>query len=305
MKSNRTITARRAFTLVELLVVIAIIALLAAVALSALGTATEQAKAQRTRAIINKLDQLVMEKWESYRTRAVPFTRDADPRQTARNRLAALRELQRMELPDSINDVWDNPVTLTATPSANAGYRRRAQPVGTWSGQYENAEALYLIIGSMKDGDKSALDYFSSAEVGDVDNDGMKEILDGWGEPIHFLRWAPGYRLDATPPALTTQARSPSAPDPFDPVRVDPKVDPKLNTDPSDDTFALKPLIFSSGPDKEAGVTVSGGAFSYTGSSATSPVNDPYQTRKTPEFGSIYDAAQSADNITNHFRGEQ
>ena len=28
---------------------------------------------------------------------------------------------------------------------------------------------------------------------GDTDEDGMKEILDAWGEPIVFLRWAPGY----------------------------------------------------------------------------------------------------------------
>ena len=45
----------------------------------------------------------------------------------------------------------------------------------------------------MKDGDKNALDFFMPDEIGDMDEDGMKEILDGWGTPIEFLRWAPGY----------------------------------------------------------------------------------------------------------------
>ena len=289
---------RRAFTIVELMIVISIIALLAAMAASALSTATEQARAQRTRAIVTKIDQLIMEKWDGYRTRAIAYTRHANPRISARNRLYALRELQRMELPDSVNDVWDNPVTLTNVPAVALGYRRKALPVGTWTGQYENAEALYLILSGMRDGDKSALDYFTSSEIGDIDSDGMPEILDGWGEPIHFIRWPAGYRSDATPPALTHIRRD--IPDPFDPLKVDPRVDPSVDNDPSNDTYYVSPLVFSSGSDNEAGVVVTGAAFSYAASSPTSPANDPFQTRKTPEFGSFYNSQEAADNITNH-----
>jgi hypothetical protein len=45
----------------------------------------------------------------------------------------------------------------------------------------------------MRDGDKSALDYFDSTEIGDTDGDGMPEILDGWGTPLTFIRWPAGY----------------------------------------------------------------------------------------------------------------
>lgn len=289
---------RQAFTVIELMVVISIIALLAAMAASALSNAAEMAREQRTRAIVQKLDQLIMERWDSYRTRSVPYKPAAadTPRTRALARLNAIRELQRMEMPDNINDVWDDPVILAAIPSAARGYRRRAQPVGTWTGQYENAECLYLIVSNMKDGEKNAIEFFTSSEIGDVDDDGMPEILDGWGEPIHFLRWAPGYRSDATPSALTHQSRDPGKPDPFDPIRADPRVDPSLDTDPSNDTFALTPLIFSSGPDREAGVTASGGTFHY---SATTPKNDPFTTSPN-EFGLIYAETQAADNITNH-----
>ena len=64
---------RAAFTLIELLFVMMIIGILAAVSLGALSAATSQARVERTRAIIAKLDQLITAKYESYRTRPVPI----------------------------------------------------------------------------------------------------------------------------------------------------------------------------------------------------------------------------------------
>jgi prepilin-type N-terminal cleavage/methylation domain-containing protein len=150
-----------------------------------------------------------------------------------------------------------------------------------WTPENENAECLYLIIASMRDGDKQALDYFASDEIGDTDEDGMKEIIDGWGTPITFLRWAPGYceqpGLDGEPGVInvdddnngvtddvteygwtgsddlqfvvqTFQTRNAArAPDPFDPARVHPRWDPN----PKNDPYALFPLILSAGPDRQ------------------------------------------------------
>src|SRR5438309_11019429 len=64
---------RPSFTLIEMTIVLLIIGVLAALALSAMAAAYEQSRVQRTRAIIAKIDQLIMEKWESYRTRQVPI----------------------------------------------------------------------------------------------------------------------------------------------------------------------------------------------------------------------------------------
>ena len=33
---------------------------------------------------------------------------------------------------------------------------------------------------------------FSGSEIADVDGDGWNVFIDGWGNPIGFLRWAPG-----------------------------------------------------------------------------------------------------------------
>ena len=64
---------RRGVTLIELLFVMMILGILVAVSMGAYSAAAVSAKVERTRAIIVKLDQLVMDKWESYKTRAVPL----------------------------------------------------------------------------------------------------------------------------------------------------------------------------------------------------------------------------------------
>ncbi len=78
----------------------------------------------------------------------------------------------------------------------------------------------------------------------------MPEILDPWGRPIYFLRWAPGYASDLQNPSRRE-------PDPFDPLRVDPRWennDGHRSEDELDDPFALYPLIYSAGRDKQYGV---------------------------------------------------
>ena len=43
-------------------------------------------------------------------------------------------------------------------------------------------------------GSPEAMEQFSQSEIGDTDHNGYPEFLDGWGKPIFFLRWAPGFR---------------------------------------------------------------------------------------------------------------
>src|SRR6185503_20706611 len=97
---NPKLAPRRSFTLMELLIVLLIITILAALAMSAMAGATELAREQRTRAILTKLDQLIMDEYEGYRTRAVPVRMLAgtNPRVAAQNRLNGLRELMRLEM---------------------------------------------------------------------------------------------------------------------------------------------------------------------------------------------------------------
>jgi prepilin-type N-terminal cleavage/methylation domain-containing protein len=326
---------RRGVTLIELLFVVAVLAILLGLSLSAYSGAVAQSRAYRTRAVVTKLDQLIADKIDGYLTRAVPIRipANASPAVAARVRLDALRELMKLEMPDRINDVNSTPSTLAvlngqaialAIPSLQKSYRRRVSP--TWSAQHEGAECLYLIVAAIRDGENSALSFFSPSEIGDVDGDGMREILDAFGQPIEWLRWAPGY---SESPGADTQwgvagvdddsdgvVDNPSefgaigsddvysqptpqtrnyvkAPDPFDPLKIDPRW---RDADASFAPFYLKPLIFSAGADKEYDITT--GPLTGLDYATTNPRNDPYLA-SSPLVGSSTGTG-SADNITNH-----
>src|SRR5205085_3922737 len=81
----------------------------------------------------------------------------------------------------------------------SVGAANLAALAAAWSEQNQGSECLYLILSTMRDGDKAALDYFDGTEIGDTDADGMKEILDGWGTPIEFIRWPAGYAENVGP----------------------------------------------------------------------------------------------------------
>lgn len=374
---------KRAFTLPELLIVITIIAILSALGFSAFAGATQMAREQRTNSQIAKIDQLIMERYEGYRTRAVPvkILPGTKPLYAAQSRLFALRELMRMELPDRRTDIVDfSGSTPQLQPTATgiqiaamqkSYFRTAVRALGgnpnnpasftvlnKWSSTHEGAECLYLIMSTIRDGDKSALDYFSPDEIGDTDEDGMREILDGWGTAIEFLRWPAGYAEQPGPDGAwgiagvdddgnniiddpaeagwsvpgqlpcddivpqTPQTRSyRKAPDPYDPVHADPRwgtlnitaANPFPYALTAPQPYALYPLIFSAGPDRQYDINGINGTinliYSKTAQNATPPVppNDPYYTGGAAlsivgGFGDINgDGTLSySDNITNH-----
>jgi len=116
-------------------------------------------------------------------------------------------------------------------------------------------------------GGADARDQFHDSEIGDADDDGLYEFQDGWGNPILFLRWAPG----VTESDVQTQT---FFPDPSDPSSYVPDLrlpdgavrvavledhDPfdSRNLYPFDESnplgwpyaYRLVPFIYSAGPD--------------------------------------------------------
>ena len=67
----------RAFTLVELLVTITIIGILAAMTLGALQASRQAGREYATKATIAKLNNIIMQRYESYLTRRVPISTTA------------------------------------------------------------------------------------------------------------------------------------------------------------------------------------------------------------------------------------
>ncbi|TWT82016.1 hypothetical protein CA13_34710 [Planctomycetes bacterium CA13] len=66
---------------------------------------------------------------------------------------------------------------------------------GEWTSNYQSAECLYLIFASRVVNGQPALDTFRPRDIGDLDGDGMPEILDPWGVPVGYMRWPVGLKL--------------------------------------------------------------------------------------------------------------
>lgn len=271
----RTCTARRrsAFTLVELLIVIAIIALLASAMLFSMHGALEEAKIDRTKSQVKRISEVIEERWEGYQTRTVPLkTSGMTPKVAAEWRLAGIRELMRMELPDRKEDLINIPAAasvggnqqtrvLAAAPSLWRSYRRKADALikakhgaagdwttSHWDTRFEDAECLYLILSTLNDdGSSASFDLFTAADVGDVDNDGMPEILDAWRNPIRFIRWPAGF------PSFRQSRAAATDPDSFDPLKVDPRW--SLNS-PEILPYMLFPLVMSAGRDGDLDIVM-------------------------------------------------
>jgi prepilin-type N-terminal cleavage/methylation domain-containing protein len=319
---------RRAFTLIELLMTISTVAILASLFLGGMNSAQETGRVAVTKATIAKIDNIIMQRWESYRTRRVPLTLLSNPGNpswstvAAGQRLDCLRELMRLEMPQTWNDITSGrqtsppggwtPIALSSLAQA---YLRRYEAIYLQTGKYptpdnQGAECLYLICTNGISDELDLVGQFRSTEIGDIDSDGALEFADGWGTPIAFVRWAPGF---------VSEIQTGLDADPFDPQHVYPSVSgapgagsvygPTIGH--TAQTFALYPLIFSAGPDKLYGIVTP------KISNYASPVvnNDPFFTMSNPGgFGDGLRAdvenspptlttVNSADNIHNHLVG--
>lgn len=265
--------SRRGVTLVELLITMTIMAIIAAAILGTAAAAIEGAREKKTQSLITKLHTLLMERYASYETRRVEINRSwTDPiEQMARSgaitpaergqmladlRLLAQRELMKYEMPDRWSDVTANPVFLVDRPPLAKEYLRRSANA---TGENNPAECLYMTI-MLATGDGEARTLFSKQDIGDTDDDpgpdGAPEFIDGWGNPIQYLRWAPGY----VPNSGLMVGDAQKDHDPFDVYRRDdPTALPAISRYPSSwrpyieglkdqyPAFRLVPLIFSAG----------------------------------------------------------
>jgi len=355
---------RTGFTLVELLVTMIIISILAGITLGVLQKAHQAADTAKTRSMIARLHNQIMLRWEGYRTRRVPIaSANPNPLVAASQRLAGMRELMRFELPERFSDFVEAPVVLTGLPKpangdvpswltpapkhtgvsavSSAFLRRYMRNAISIPGQtptpnkptekYEGAECLYMIITMNNEDDFAGAEQFKPKDSGDADGDGMPEFHDAWGQPIEFLRWAPGFISDLQPSldgkdgtasyGLTDQTANPRQPN----VLHDPSDALKLHKE----AFTLFPLIYSGGIDRQTDIyrgekDASGNPLVYRYSQhkpfvlgGNSMFNNPYGSMNlsgTPApalpapIGRPRDVDNdgddgSSDNITNHLIG--
>ena len=256
MNSKRT-----AFTLMEMLVVVALLGTLLGISAAGMRVADNMARETRTRATIRKLNRFVMEKYASYQYRRVPG-------RTPEQRLSNLRQLQRYEMPDH----WDE-VHSDYSPRRVVAAARQS---GKNTSEFPSAELLYQIVMSMPEADSA----FPSMEVADTDGNGLNEFVDGWGTPIYFIRWPAGH-CDDNHGAISKIQNGVDA-DPFDPTHVD------------SSAYAVFPLIYSCGPDRARGIIMSQNSSKPTG------VQNAGSPGEGGSSDSVKETAMYYDNITNH-----
>jgi prepilin-type N-terminal cleavage/methylation domain-containing protein len=349
---------RKALTLVELMVAIAIMGILASLLLGAAAVASEVARNARSKSLIARLHTLLIERYDGYRNQRVELRSDwatyATPGDTGINfvplplpqreaaaRLVGLRETMKFEMPDRWSDILGmavppTPVVVTPAAVVPPRFLQRSPALrDTYLRAYnrmvavtpdqekilenESAECLYLIIMNAT-GDGEARGMFKPNDIGDTDEDGAPEFVDGWGKPISFLRWAPGFDSDAqlSFASLERTANNPRLGaivaaeqliedhDPFDLFRLDPPAASGLVRG-----WRLLPLIISGGGDEEIGVRT------YSGKNYVATL-DPYadlftntgyqglgEATDTPDdFARDIEAELAGDDITNHNVGE-
>ena len=168
---------------------------------------------------------------------------------------------------DSRRPIYLDPASLSANGRTDLGeaYLRRYNALAATNRdvlmENQGAECLYMVI-MVATGEGEARALFGESSIGDTDGDGGAcEFVDGWGHPISFLRWAPGFespiQLDANQLGAQTDSNwlrsAASDHDPYDLFRAD------------QSAFRLVPLIFSAGRDETYGILVLNGYVAWTG----------------------------------------
>lgn len=297
-RGSGPIAQRPSFTLVEMLGAIVILGILAGIALGALQKVQEEARRARTVATVNKISRVIMAKYEAYGTRRVPcdvatlantLYGNNPPKadDIARVRLNALRELMRLEMPDRWSDVTRNPSSpqvndssvmlsvmggyyLKALPDASRRYQAALRTGFVAAGNNQSivtsnadAKCLYLIVTN----DPESAAQFREDEIRRIDTSAMPVFVDGWGNPIHFLRWPAGFVSEPSANLfgdsnIQTRALNLDGsfvnPDPFDPLGVS----KRYAVGGEIAGYALYPLVFSAGSDGKPATTATG--ISYT-----------------------------------------
>jgi type II secretory pathway pseudopilin PulG len=267
--------ARRAFTLVELLVVISIIMTLIGIVAAGASAARTSSRRQATQSLIGRLDTIIQEQFATYASR--PVTMAVTGTTASGARAAALRLMATGDMPDSWADVQhmaSNPSQFTSAPQRAyiAFWNSRASSPP--SASFGDAECLFMIV--MQGGIASCIDCgeLRTTERGDADSDNAFEFLDAWGNPIRFILWPGDLQL---PPSSGIRFFSSTAP-----------------FTPNATGRTMRPLIVSGGPDETNSVTVNGGSNLSLGVQCGVPASSPFGGRDTSSGSD-----GRADNITN------
>lgn len=202
---------RRGFTLLEILIVVALIATLAAFLTMAIGRSITQAREAATRTTLLKLDGMLQQRLEAFRTLMdspqrqnemkgrIPLKKaelkNGTPSLLIPNEKLLLimiyKEYYRAGFPQTLADnlaLDDSRQYFAADyqlPDNSQPFKAQLQNPA------ESSEMLYWLLTQADTFGVPPVDdsEFTSSELADTDNDGRMEFIDAWGLPLRFYRW--------------------------------------------------------------------------------------------------------------------
>ena len=292
-RANRGVAlqpSRPAFTLTELLVVVAIILGLMTLLGSAVSAARTGAKVSSTRATIDKLNTILASQLATYDSRPVDLL--GCPTGTSKNAYRAWF-IRRNMITGDMPDRWTDVQYMAANPAQFQSSAQRAY-ISIWNSltatqqtavptNNASAECLFMVV--MRGGIAGCLDCGSlrTSQIGDQDGDGMPEFWDDWGNPIGYLLWAPALEL---PPGSGARFFSGSR-----------ALDTPW-TGTNRPTLGMRPVIYSAGPDGINGYDRQGEAATLF--AGTTPViGADCGSSQTTAGGQAGSTDNRGDNITN------
>jgi prepilin-type N-terminal cleavage/methylation domain-containing protein len=231
---------RHAFTLVELLTVVAIIAVLVSLVASATFQVIGVQQQRTTEATITKIADAVDQQMKAIVDQArieplgkYPFLAGLAGPNTRRQRVILVKLMLKQQMPMTFAEA-NAPVPMTGDPSYAAALSGWTPPVDNPSTIARNIEqqsgaCLYMMLKQVRRGMNFNIDSaLSSSEVGTVTIMGANgvpkdfpAIMDAWGHPLAFYRWPalnkelnPGAPGSGTPALTATSASFADAQDP-------------------------------------------------------------------------------------------
>ncbi|MBI1913633.1 MAG: prepilin-type N-terminal cleavage/methylation domain-containing protein [Planctomycetes bacterium] len=202
---------QRGFTTLELLVVLLIISVLVGLVAVAVFPLISGQSQKNTETLLRKLHEGVQQQWseasKQYRNLdsssllynyVLPNLAGGDP---ARAQVICLKLLLRREFPMSYAEIQRPgmgiiPDTDLPPISSYVAAIQNRIPVNTNSNGIFTESAACLLIALQNHPHKgmkfNAEETLGASAIRDTDNDGVPEIVDGWGKPIAFFRWGTG-----------------------------------------------------------------------------------------------------------------
>lgn len=189
---TRLCSARRGFTLVELLMVIVVISVLSALLITASMSFLGTSRAAATKATLSKINTLLKQRMAAFE---VQLDNDyTSGKHKLPSEVAGKDErlqkvfYRKLLFKKYFPQTWKEAETAGILSASDVQTTTSTAGVEAES---ESAEVLFAVLTktSITGQGEVGQDAFLASELADKDGDGRKELVDSWGNPLRFYRW--------------------------------------------------------------------------------------------------------------------